>query len=171
MKHISKLGTYVSIAILILLSIFVIPFLVHKNNVSYATSDKSVKYVKNEQPSSESATPYLFTQLSISLNGGNGKVWITVKNDFTFLPSTVMVIVQLYYSDTYCEDYQQMTLVASDSTMDLDMGKTITVEASTGGQQRYWMGRMRYKVDSADWKEKTVGVGLYSAEGNFIGIN
>lgn len=115
-------------------------------------------------------TKGIYTSLSISLNGGDGKVWTTVRNDFTLFPSTVFVIVQLYSSYTYCEDYRDMTLVTATSTTDLNMGESIVAEASTGGEQKYWLGRMRYKVDNKDWEERTVGVGLYSAEGEFLGI-
>lgn len=49
-------------------------------------------------------SPYgLATSLSLSINSGNGKVWATVKNDLTVFSSTVIVIVQLYSSDSYAE--------------------------------------------------------------------
>lgn len=112
----------------------------------------------------------LYTSLSISINGGDGKVWVTVKNDLTIFPSTVYVIVQLFSSETYCEDYNDMTLAAANSTLDLNMGKSIVAQANTAGQQKYWIGRMRYRVDAGSWKEKTVGPALYDAEGNFLGI-
>lgn len=118
----------------------------------------------------ETAEPLLFTSLTISLNGGDGKVWATVKNEFTLFPSTVLVIVQLYYSYTYCESYTDMVLISENSSTDLDIGKTVIAEASTDGEQKYWMGRMRYKIDGGSWKEKTVGVLLYSADGEYIGI-
>lgn len=112
----------------------------------------------------------LFTTLSISLNGGDGKVRTTVKNDFTLFYSTVRVIVQLYASDTYQEDYHDMELIWQNSTIDLDMGVTVTAEASTGGRQRYWIGRMRYSINAGGWEERTVGPLLYSAEGKYSGV-
>ncbi len=126
--------------------------------------------VDETEAGEEVNTKGIYTSLSISLNGGDGKVWTTVRNDFTLFPSTVFVIVQLYSSYTYCEDYRDMTLVTATSTTDLNMGESIVAEASTGGEQKYWLGRMRYKVDNKDWEERTVGVGLYSAEGEFLGI-
>lgn len=133
-----------------------------------ATSENGVEH---ETVLSKEDSTRLLTNLEIALNGGDGEVWTTVKNKFTLFPSTVYVIVQLYVSDVYCEDYKDMTLVASNSTMDLDLGKTIEARASTGGKQCYWMGRMRYKIDGDPWDERTVGVGLYSATGEFLGIS
>lgn len=112
----------------------------------------------------------LFTSLSLAINGGDGMIWATVKNDFTLLPSTVVVIVELYCSDTYYESHEDMELVSINSTEDLNMGKTITAEASTGGVQKYWQGRMRYKVDKKGWQSETTGTMKYSAEGEYLGL-
>lgn len=117
------------------------------------------------------ATPRgLFASLSLAINGGDGMIWATVKNDFTLLPSTVVVIVELYCSDTYYESHEDMELVSINSTEDLNMGKTITAEASTGGVQKYWQGRMRYKVDKKGWQSETTGTMKYSAEGEYLGL-
>ena len=118
----------------------------------------------------EISTRGIFTSLSLSINGGNGKVWTTVKNDVTIFPSTVLVIVELYCSDDYQEKYENMTLVQRKSTEDLNMGDTIVVEGLTGGKQKYWQGRARYKVDNKGWEELNTGTGLYSADGEFLGI-
>ena len=118
----------------------------------------------------EISTRGIFTSLSISLNGGNGKVWTKVKNDVTIFPSTVLVIVELYCSDDYQEKYENMTLVQRKSTEDLNMGDTIVAEGFTGGKQKYWQGRARYKVDNKGWEELNTGTGLYSADGEFLGI-
>lgn len=126
--------------------------------------------IVQEMAVSEENPERLLTNLGITLNGENGEVWATVKNRFTLFPSTVYVIVQLYRSDTYCEDYKEMTLVSANSTMDLDMGHTIEARGSTEGRESYWMGRMRYKIDNDPWDERTVGVGRYSADGEFLGI-
>lgn len=135
-----------------------------------ADTNSELVQVDETEAVEEVNTKGIYTSLSISLNGGDSKVWTTVRNDFTLFPSTVFVIVQLYSSYTYCEDYRDMTLVTATSTTDLNMGESIVAEASTGGEQKYWLGRMRYKVDNKDWEERTVGVGLYSAEGEFLGI-
>lgn len=118
----------------------------------------------------EVSTRGIFTSLSLSIDGGDGKVWTTVKNDVTIFPSTVRVIVELYCSDDYQEKYENMTLVQRKSTEDLNIGDTITVEGVTGGKQKYWQGRARYKVDNKAWKELNTGTGLFDANGKFIGI-
>lgn len=110
----------------------------------------------------------LFTQLSVSLNGGDGNVWATVKNDFTLFPATVTVYLELYYSLEYAESYSEMTYVGQAYLHDLDMGSALQYSASTEGQQRYWLARVRYKIDSRDWEEKTTNPVLFNAFGNHI---
>ena len=122
------------------------------------------------QEDGDVSTKGIYTALSLSINGGNGNIWATVKNDITIFPSTVWVIVELYTSDTYQESHINMELVCRNSTTDLNMGEIIRAEASTGGVQKYWQGRMRYKVDSGAWKEGTTGTLLYSADGTFLDI-
>ena len=115
--------------------------------------------------------PYgLYVVLSISIDCGNGKVWTTVKNDFTLFPATVNVVVELYSSTTYTDNYQNMTLESINSITDLNMGKTIRTEASTGGTEKYWLGRMRYKKDNSAWKTDDTGVCRISANGEFLGF-
>ena len=154
---------------LMLAIIMALIFAVSSLTTISAFADKEVT-TNSEKETDEEISERLLTNLEISLNGGNGEVWATVKNKFTLFPSTVYVIVQLYVSDVYCEDYKEMTLVSQNSTLDLDMGHTIEARASTEGKQRYWMGRMRYKIDGNSWDERTAGVGLYSATGDFLGI-
>ncbi len=116
-------------------------------------------------------SPYgLATSLSLSINSGNGKVWATVKNDLTVFSSTVIVIVQLYSSDSYAESYTQMELVCMNSIADLNIGKTITTEAETGGVEKFWLARMRYKVDNGSWSSRQTGACRISASGEFLGF-
>ena len=107
-----------------------------------------------------------FVLIKLRENG----VGTAVKNDVTIFPSTVIVIVELYSSETYQESYQNMTLEQKVQTGDLNLGKTITAEASTGGVQKYWLGRTRYKVDNGAWKEMKTGVCIYDANGNFVSV-
>jgi len=116
----------------------------------------------------DSSTRGIYTALSISINGGNGKVWTTVKNDVTIFPSTVVVIVELYSSETFTESYTNMKLEQKVQIGDLNLGKTITAEAPTNGVKRYWQGRTRYKVDNGQWKEMRTGICIYDGNGNFI---
>ena len=54
----------------------------------------------------------IYTSLSLSIDGGNGRVVVTAKNELTLFPSTVRVIVELYCSDVAQKNYADMTLVA-----------------------------------------------------------
>jgi len=123
-----------------------------------------------EEVSEDAPEPRLFTNLSLSINGGDRAVWATVKNDFTLFSSTVIVIVELYFSETYHENYNDMELICIESTEDLDMGHTITARASTNGRQLYWQGRMRYKINNGSWKSKVTGTILCDANGGYIGM-
>ena len=127
--------------------------------------------LQQEVTDNDEITPWgLFTNLSISLNGGDSKVWATVVNEFTLFPSKVMVIVQLYASDTYEENYLNMHLMSQNSIMDLDIYNSIVAEASTNGKEMYWIGRVRYDIDGRGWQEKITGPARYSATGEFLGI-
>lgn len=134
-------------------------------------ADGQVRAEEQQTEGEEAVSPRLFATLSLTIGGGDGKVYARAKNDFTLFMSTVVVVVELYYSDTYASDYTQMTLAAVNSTADLDMGTTITAEASTGGAEGYWLGRMRYKENNDDWKIKDTGVIRCSATGEFLGYS
>ncbi len=130
---------------------------------AYAYTDSS------DNTEAEEDTRGIYTYLSLSINGGDGKVWATVKNDITIFPSTVYVTVELYASDVYCSSYTDMELVTVNSVNDLNIGQTVTAQAETGGKKRYWLGRMRYKVDSGAWKSGDTGIVLYDADGTYLG--
>lgn len=110
----------------------------------------------------------IFTSLSLAMDGGNGRIWATAKNEVTIFPSTVKVTVELYCSDVYYASYENMTLAASNSIDDLNMGKSITVDCSTGGKQKYWQGRMVYKIDNKFPETKVTQIMIFDANGNFI---
>lgn len=129
--------------------------------------------VGNEQitkSSEDISTRGLFTSLSLSIDGGDGKVWATVRNDITLFPSTVMVIVELYCSDVYEENHENMTIVTRVASMDLNMGETLVADGYTNGEDKYWQGRMRYKVDEKSWETKDTGTFHFDGEGELIGI-
>ena len=114
----------------------------------------------------EEVTPRgIYTKMDFAVDGGNGKVWLTAKNQFTLFPSTVTVTVELYRADTYQEDFANMTLVASNYIYDLDQGETLTATASTDGKQSYWKAKGRYKRDSSDWVEVVFDTVLFNANG------
>lgn len=116
----------------------------------------------------EVETRGIFTSLSLSMDGGNGRVVVTAKNDLTIFPSTVRVIVELYCSDVAQKNYADMTLVAQKSIDDLNIGESISAEYLTGGKVKYWQGRMSYRIDNKFWEEKTTGTMKIDADGNFI---
>lgn len=110
----------------------------------------------------------IYTSLSFAMDGGNGRIWATAKNEVTIFPSTVKVTVELYCSDVYYASYEKMTLAAQNSIDDLNMGESITVNCSTGGKQKYWQGRMVYKIDNKAPESKVTMVMIFDANGNFI---
>lgn len=116
----------------------------------------------------ETAETNGYVMLSLSLDGGDGYVWATVKNELTVFPQTVVVIVELYASTNYYESYTDMEMVAYNQISDLNIGKTLTAKASTNGEQKYWHGRLRCKINSGDWGSKSTGTGLFDANGDFV---
>lgn len=110
-----------------------------------------------------------WTDLSLSIDCGDGRVWATVKNDFTLFYSTVKVIVMLYSSETYAESYTEMTLENNNQTEDLDMGKTISTVVYTNGVEKFWLARMRYKINSGEWQSKETAACRISGSGEFLG--
>lgn len=134
-----------------------------------ALQTNSVVNAANDDGGSQGVTPRgIFAALSLSINSGDGKVWATAKNDFTLFPATVIVIVELYSSDVYYESHTQMTLTSRNTIDDLNIGNTLVAEASTGGVQKYWQARMRYKVDNRSWKEEVTDSLLIDGDGNYI---
>ena len=114
----------------------------------------------------EEAAPYgLFTNLTLSIDGGNGQVWATAKNKFTMFSSSIPVVVEIYSSDTYQESYTNMTLESRNYINNLKMGQTVTATASTNGQQKYWKGRMYFNIDNKGWDEEVTSTWLCDANG------
>lgn len=169
-----KKGKLKSLICVIMCSLLLISVTLICINASRVYAAPEIGTPENEEPVSEDSEgdiePYAAAYLSLSIDCGEGKVWATAKNTFTWYYSTVIVILLLYSSDTYMESYTDMTLVSSNQTGDLDMGKTITTEASTGGVEKYWLARMRYKINSGEWKSKDTGVCRISGAGEFLGF-
>ena len=133
-------------------------------------SAESVSSEETTQTDEEVSTRGIFTSLSLSINGGDGKVWATVRNDITIFPATVQVIVEIYYSEEYQESYENMTVADRQATTDLNMGDSIVAEASTNGRELYWQGHMRCKIDNKAWETRSTGTIHYSANGDYMGI-
>lgn len=107
----------------------------------------------------------LYTKLTFTVDSGNGQVWATAENSLTILPSTVIVELELYRSETYKESYAEMSLADSKYSADLDQGETLTVTASTDGKESYWKVKMRYKIDRDKWEEQISETLLFGADG------
>ncbi len=158
----TKIKRTVLLAILLLLSIvfclgvgskFVKAETVHDDHSEYSSKNEKI-------------TPRgIYTKLNFSLYGEYGQVMITVRNKFTLFPATVTVNLELYRSDTYQEDFLNMTLVATNYIYDLDQGETLTASASTNGKQNYWKARAYYKVDKKDIQEYISDTKLFNADG------
>ena len=145
-------------------------FLCGRTQVAVSAEETVVGKEEIAESSEDISTRGLFTSLSLSIDGGNGRVWATVKNDVTLFPATVMVVVELYCSDTYQENYEDMKIVSRADSLDLNMGETIVADGYTNGEDKYWQGRMRYKIDADDWKSKVTGTFHFDGEGELIGI-
>ena len=136
-----------------------------QNGIVANAAQDELSYYENVE---EAETRGIYTSLSLSMDGGSGRVWATAKNDLTIFPSTVKVTVELYCSDVYYASYEKMTLAAQNSIDDLNMGESITVNCSTGGKQKYWQGRMVYKIDNKFPETKVTQTMIFDANGNFI---
>lgn len=123
---------------------------------------KSAEYAADAEVEADRG---LFTNLTLGMHGQDGRIWAQVKNEFTLFPSVIIVYVELYSSKTYQESYTAMELEGREYIADLNIGETLELSVSTGGEQKYWMARMRYKFDDRDWVEKTTDALLYSAAG------
>lgn len=126
---------------------------------------KSEEIVSKETQSEDDSITRLFTNISLTLDGGNGMVFVTAKNEFTLFSSTVYVIVELYSSSSYQTSYENMTLMSTHSTPDLNMGESISAQATTGGVPKYWLGRMLYQIDGSAWQERNTLIRFFNANG------
>lgn len=138
--------------------------IVYNGKVSKAYTEQADNLVYSSE-NKKVSTLGLYTKLTFSLGGGNGQVWFSAKNKFTLFPATVIVYLELYNSDTYQENYSDMTLVATNYTADLDQGKTLTAIYQTNGKQSYWKARTSYKIDNNDWQEFISETVLFNEHG------
>ena len=134
------------------------------NNLAPAGNEKAGAEYENPEASEYG----LFTKLTLTLDCGNGKVWATVKNTYTVLPSTVRVSVELYKSGSYKPTYKEMELASENSVEDLDIFQTVTAEAPAGGKTCFWQARMYYRIDNGAWREQLTKVMAINAEGKIV---
>ena len=156
-KRLISLGVLLLVAVIACLSVFL--------GVSTSAANEEDKLVASDEGDSYG----IYTNLTLSLDGGDGQVWATVKNRLTILPSSVTVKVELYNSEKYYESYEDMTLVSENYIADLNYGKTITATASTGGVTKYWKARMCYRIDSDGWKERATNTIQFNQSGTVTG--
>ena len=107
--------------------------------------------------------PNILLSFSLAINGGDGRVYGSAKNEFTLFPSTVYARVELYRSVERNYSYENMELVSVNSTNDLNMGETLEASFPTDYEQWYWQGRIYYSFDHQAWK--SVVTGCYLADG------
>lgn len=138
--------------------------------VSMAMFGTKVFANSKDSENTDGAVVRLFTNLSFNLYGENGYITATAKNEFTLFTSVVYVNVQLFTSDTYKASFADMTMVGTNVTEDLDMGKTISVTYPTDGQQKYWVGRIVYRENGGTFQTRVTECALFSAEGELIGF-
>lgn len=110
----------------------------------------------------------MYAIISLSIGGSNGEVWAEVRNDFTLGFATILVYVELYSSASYQESHTNMRLENRTFTSDLNIFQTVGISAPTGGVQRYWMARTRYRINSGDWTEKVTNAWLFDGDGNVL---
>lgn len=92
----------------------------------------------------------LFAALSLSVEGDNGVVTATVRNDLTVGLSTIEVYVYLYSVTESGETVEE----AYNHTDDLNIFYEVTASASTSGKNKYWYAVMRYQSNAGAWVEK-----------------
>lgn len=114
------------------------------------------------------AEPRAFTTLNLSIDGGNGEVYATVKNTFTLFPSTVEVVVYLYNSAEPAYAIAEMKKVKSVRCPDLNMGDMIKMTAPTNGETLYWAARVEYKSNNDAWRSLETKIYLFDGNGNLI---
>ena len=122
-----KKGKLKSLICVIMCSLLLISVTLICINASRVYAAPEIGTPENEEPVSEDSEgdiePYAAAYLSLSIDCGEGKVWATAKNTFTWYYSTVIVILLLYSSDTYMESYTDMTLVSSNRNVNKDVHK------------------------------------------------
>ncbi len=157
MKHkkIVILALTISIAVMIFGGI---------STVSAQSTDDTARLVAEDVE-----TRGLFVSVSVSLNGdGNGLVIATAKNEFTLGTTTLAVKVELYSSETKPIDVSEMDLVTGSYIEDLNIFKSITAKAYTGGKAKYWCATVMYNKDNTGWKYDNTEIVHYDANANVI---
>lgn len=96
----------------------------------------------------------LYTKITLGMDAiyNGNTVLAEARNDFTFGFAQVYVIVQLYSYPIKRESCDMMDFENQNSIADLNIYKSISVEAQINGVARYWRSRVEYRMDKNDWK-------------------
>lgn len=110
----------------------------------------------------------IFAKIQVSIYVENSRVIAKVENVFTLGSSIIPTYVELYTSTDLCSFVHDMTLVSRKYDSDLDMGESMTVDATGRGEQKYWVALARYKVDNSNWEEIYTRYIIVDADGNYV---
>ena len=124
-------------------------------NVSTETDGKTVALPDKTVYAPDGDSYSIITKLDLNVKFDNNIAKATVKNSFTLFPAKAQVYVYLYFAEIYTTDYTKMQEVANNYIKDLDMNKTLTATYEMQGESGYFLARMRYKIDSRNWEERT----------------
>lgn len=109
---------------------------------------------------------FWFTQLDLVVTESNGEnVKAILTTNFALFITVANVKLQLYSSETKTDDISDMTLEGSVTSADLDMGKSISVVASTHNEGRYWVAYALYYRSSTNIQTYKTSPAYFDAEG------
>lgn len=121
-----------------------------------------------EETSNDISLKGIFAKIVVDIEVENSRVTAIVKNIMTLGTSIIPTYVELYASTELCSFVHDMTLVSRKYDSDLDMGETMTVDATGKGEQKYWVALARYKVDNQSWTEIYTRYIIVDADGNYV---
>lgn len=104
------------------------------------------------------------TYVRLDLQGDyQGNVTAQVTNNFTFGFDVVPVRIDLYFSESYTENTEEMALVQTVSADNLPIFERIRVSAA--GQDGYWRAQAVYKTNGSGWQELQTDTLHFDARG------
>lgn len=104
------------------------------------------------------------TYVRLDLQGDyQGNVTAQATNNFTFGFDVVPVRIDLYFSESYTENTEEMALVQTLSADNLPIFERIRVSAA--GQDGYWRAQAVYKTNGSGWQELQTDTLHFDARG------
>lgn len=110
----------------------------------------------------------LFTNVSVSITGKNSRVYGTACHEFTLFETKVEIKIYLYSSANPLTSYRGMRLDGTAYTGNLAVYDTLTVDAPTKGETRYWCARILFTIDNGEQEELCTDVVHIDGAGNLI---